>query len=128
MFHSRSHPKTLAPSSARALASSTPLLKKREIEKKIILNSCHVLARGGGDGAGVAVSLDGAHPPVVGEGKANVVPHRVRHKVDCVLFKTWGLVGKLCFFSQTKPASLRVMVAGSILRWPNQVMSESSPT
>ena len=26
MFHSRSHPKTLAPSSARALASSTPLL------------------------------------------------------------------------------------------------------
>ena len=28
MFHSRSHPKTLAPSSARALASSTPLLKK----------------------------------------------------------------------------------------------------
>ena len=32
------------------------------------------------------------------------------------------------FANGGRPASLSVMVAGSILRWPNQVMSESSPT
>ena len=30
---------------------------------------------------------DRPHPPVVGEGQADVVPHRVGHEVDCVLFE-----------------------------------------